>query len=392
MDKKDLAEKPLPYVVGTYYEPSLQTWLERRHEPYDFKFCEEGDWEKIRAFLQTYWDPGHVYVTFPELLRWQQYDEVRRSYNFVYAEHRETGEVFSCLAYIFTSHFDPDIAIKDLWLGLWRSKPGAPPGLGGELGRFLGHTVRPRSIGCLGLSKNTLAMIPRMGFTVARMQHHYLVNPELDEFRLVGRPDLAPRSTDGPATDAPILQELAPEQVRDHVIEGFEPETLVPAKTTTYLYNRFVRHPLLKYRFFAVKRGDRTLGIMVTRTVSALDAKAMQIVDYLGHDEGWVGLDRALLTLIRDSGAEFIDLYSYGIGDGELAASRMISHDASDAVIIPIYFDPFEKRNKDLDCGFMVLPGTRYRVFKGDSDQDRPNRPVSATLSKPEAVGAANDG
>jgi hypothetical protein len=381
MDKKEPAEQPLPYVVGTYYEPGLQTWLERRHEPYDFKFCEEDDWDRIRAFLQTYWDPGHVYVTFPELLKWQQYDEARRSYNFVYAEHRDTGEVAACLAYIFTSHFDPSITIRDLWLGLWRSKPGAPPGLGGELGRFLGHTVRPRSIGCLGLSKNTLSTIPRMGFTVARMQHHYLINPDLDEFRLVGRPDLAPASTDLPTDQSPTLQELDAEQVRDHQLEGYEPEKLVPVKTTTYLYNRFARHPLLKYRFFAVKRGDRTLGIMVTRTVAALGAKATQIVDYLGHDEGWIGLNHALFKLIRESGVEFIDLYSHGIGEGELAASRMVSHQADDPVIIPIYFDPFEKRNKDLDCGFMVLPGTRYRVFKGDSDQDRPNRPVSAAAT-----------
>ena len=318
-------------------------------------------------------------MTFPELLRWQQYDEATRSYNFVYAEHRETGEIASCLAYILTSHFDPNISIKGLWLGLWRSKPGAPPGLGGELGRFLGHTVRPRSIGCLGLSKITLARIPRMGFTVARMQHHYLLNPDLDEFLLVDRPDLAPAPTFMPSSYTPTLHELGPEEVRDFRIEGFEPEKLVPVKTTTYLYNRFARHPLLKYRFFAVKRGDRTFGIMVTRTVSALGAKAMQIVDYLGHDEGWIGLDQALIKLIRETGAEFIDLYSYGIGDGELAASRMVSHRADDPVIIPIYFDPFEKRNKDLDCGFMVLPGTRYRVFKGDSDQDRPNRPVAAS-------------
>jgi hypothetical protein len=393
MDKNETAPKPLPYVVGTYYEPALQTFLERRHEPYDFLFCDEENWGRIKQFLHTYWDPRHVYVTCPELLEWQQYDAVNRSYNFVYAEHRETKDIASCLAYIFTSHFDPDITIRDLWLGLWRSKPGAPPGLGGELGRFLGHTVRPRSIGCLGLSKNTLSTIPRMGFTVARMQHHYLINPGLTEFRLVGNPEMVPATTDKPTSDSPSLQELSPEEVRGFVIPDFEPECFVPVKTTTYLYNRFARHPLLKYRFFVVKRGGRALGIMVTRTVSAHGSKAMQIVDYLGHDEGWIGLNHALLKLIRESGVEFIDLYSYGIGDGELAASRMVSHQADDPVIIPIYFDPFEKRNKDLDCGFMVLPGTRYRIFKGDSDQDRPNRPVSgAPAEQPETEAAMASG
>ena len=60
-----------------------------------------------------------------------------------------------------------------------------------------------------------------MGFTVVRMQHHYLINPELDEFRLVGRPDLAPASTDRPTDQSPTLEELDAEQIR-HGVPVFE--------------------------------------------------------------------------------------------------------------------------------------------------------------------------
>jgi hypothetical protein len=104
----------------------------------------------------------------------------------------------------------------------------------------------------------------------------------------------------------------------------------------------------------------------------------MQIVDYMGDDEGWIGLGHALVDLIRKSDVEFIDLFSHGIGEAELAASGMVPHRAADPVIIPLYFDPFEKSSRDMDCGLMVLEGVTYRVFKGDSDQDRPNRPLSA--------------
>jgi hypothetical protein len=108
--------------------------------------------------------------------------------------------------------------------------------------------------------------------------------------------------------------------------------------------------------------------------VSALGASAIQIVDYIGHDRGWVGLGLALLQLIRDSGAEFIDLYSHGIGKAELKASGMIPHQEDDPVIIPLYFEPFKQRNVGLDYGYLALEGTNYGVFKADSDQDRPNR------------------
>ncbi len=52
----------------------------------------------------------------------------------------------------------------------------------------------------------------------------------------------------------------------------------------------------------------------------------------------------------------------------------MVPHPPGDPVVIPNYFEPFERRNKVLDYGFIVPSGVRYRMFKGDSDQDRPNR------------------
>jgi hypothetical protein len=173
------------------------------------------------------------------------------------------------------------------------------------------------------------------------------------------------------------LREISGEELLDIVIEDFVPESITPLKTNAYLYNRFVMHPLFKYRMFAVTYRGRVAGLLVTRTVSALGVKAMQIVDYLGHDNGLIGIGHALVDLIRESNVEFIDLYSHGVGEAELAASGMIPHRAADPVVIPLYFDPFEKDSHDLDCCIVALEGVTYRVFKGDSDQDRPNRLLS---------------
>jgi hypothetical protein len=106
MNKKIATDKPSDYVVGTYYEPALQARLERRHAPYEFKFCQEGDWDKLRAFIRNFWGANHIYVTCPELLNWQQYNKVEGRYNFVFAEHRETGEVLPASA-----SFSPRISI-----------------------------------------------------------------------------------------------------------------------------------------------------------------------------------------------------------------------------------------------------------------------------------------
>jgi hypothetical protein len=232
-------------------------------------------------------------------------------------------------------------------------------------------------VGGLGLSKQTVSVVPRLGFEVEPMEHHYLLNPDIAEFKLVGKADQGKRELDPATKGLSSLREVAADALLDIVIEDFVPESITPLKTNAYLYNRFVMHPLFKYRMFAVTYRGRVAGLLVTRTVSALGVKAMQIVDYLGHDNGLIGIGHALVDLIRESNVEFIDLYSHGVGEAELAASGMIPHRAADPVVIPLYFDPFEKDSHDLDCCIVALEGVTYRVFKGDSDQDRPNRLLS---------------
>ena len=42
-------------------------------------------------------------------------------------------------------------------------------------------------------------------------------------------------------------------------------------------------------------------------------------------------------------------------------------------VIVPKYFEPFEKKNINLDFAYKVNSKSLYFIFKGDSDQDRPS-------------------
>ena len=123
----------VPYVVLSEYEPSLKWRLEKRLEPYEFKFCEEEEWDELKDFIKTYWSADHVYVTSRELIHWQQYDQAKRSYNFTIARNKQDRQIYGCIAFIFTSQFDPAVSVRDLWVramaittqccsrGRWRS-------------------------------------------------------------------------------------------------------------------------------------------------------------------------------------------------------------------------------------------------------------------------------
>jgi hypothetical protein len=360
-------------VRMTDFEPALRRHLEAGFRRYEFGFCGADDWEALRLFLRDHWSATHPYVVSPELVRWMLRDPETGRYNCYLARHRASGEIHACATYLLTSQFDPALPVRDIWPGLWRSVPGAAPGLGGECLRRLMDEIRPRSIGGLGMSRNTVDILPRLGWTLGVMDHHYLLNPEIRDFRLVVGARPATPIARGSSGASHRLRDLDADEVRSLRIDGVDPFDRVPAKTGAYLCNRYARHPVYTYRLLAIENHHGPLGVLVSRTTGAEGARAVRLVDFVGRDEAWTGLGPALANLVGEERAEYADLYSAGLDTDLVRAAGMIPHPPGDPVIIPNYFEPFERMNKVLDYGYIAPPGVRYRMFKGDSDQDRPN-------------------
>lgn len=362
-----------PVVEMTPYPEPLRRRLERGYRKYDFKICQAVDWPRLKDFLRQYWGEQHPYVVSDSLLRWQMYNAEQDIYNFLYAEHRESGRIHSCLGCISTRHFDRDLPFLDAWPGLWVSAPEAAAGLGSECAIRYTKQIRARSLGVVGLTAHTRELIPRMGWTIDTMQHHYLLHPAKQEFRLVAGVEHAPSR---PAfTDTRChFTELTGAEVLSIEIEGHDATQDMPMKSPRYLYNRYIQHPVYRYRLFAIVHHQRVIGCLVTRLAHAHDACALRIVDYVGREEGLAGIADGLLRLLEETGAEYADLYSGGLSPDVLKRSGLVPHPEGDPVIIPNYFEPFEQRNKTLHYGYILPPGGHYRMFKGDSDQDRPNQ------------------
>ena len=71
----------------------------------------------------------------------------------------------------------------------------------------------------------------------------------------------------------------------------------------------------------------------------------------------------------------YIDLYSYGIPENEIKKCGFKVKNSKDKNIIPNHFEPFEQKNNKIIFGYLVdkLYKKKIRLFKGDSDMDRPN-------------------
>ena len=85
------------------------------------------------------------------------------------------------------------------------------------------------------------------------------------------------------------------------------------------------------------------------------------------------------MYLLKNTDAEYIDFYSAGIEEDDLAASGFTRCQAGDGVVIPNYFEPFIKKKIEIAYMISTPVGQKYRIVKGDSDQDRPNRIEGST-------------
>ena len=77
--------------------------------------------------------------------------------------------------------------------------------------------------------------------------------------------------------------------------------------------------------------------------------------------------------LLISEKSEYIDFYQYGISKNTFRNSGFIDVEKT-KIIVPNYFEPFIKKNINLNFAYKSsIKNRKIYFFKGDGDQDRPN-------------------
>jgi hypothetical protein len=149
-----------------------------------------------------------------------------------------------------------------------------------------------------------------------------------------------------------------------------------PAKPMEWFAWRYGSGAPWPYRFFLLKRASAEPLLIVARVMAAEGATCLRIVDCLGD---WAAAGRfapGFLPLLAREAHEYLELT---VGGPDLSAFEAGGFLAQpEGAIVPSYFDPFLKANAALGwtikLGKGATPLPAY-IFRGDGDQDRPNRP-----------------
>jgi len=341
-------------------------------------FCAKNEIKDVMNFVGEYWPKkNHILSHNKPLMNWQYFNKAGQSYNFVIARDSVNGSVLSVLGYIPTQRYDPALtSINTIWLALWLSRDDADiSGLGLMVYRFLVNNEDYEAIGVLGINSYATGIYEAMGYDLGILNQYYMLNKECSEFQIAVIPaDSKNRAIERIKNRKKFIK-VTTKNFKEisESISYVQPITIIPRKSPEYFYTRFLQHPIYNYHLYAILEHGIPQGIVALRCSNMADRCALRIVDYYGPVKGLLGTAPEFQFLMAEFEAEYCDMYNIGIGESILASAGFSKLNANSAIIIPNYFEPFEKRNVEIRYAIKSLGQGHYMLFKGDGDQDRPN-------------------
>ncbi|MEW7977351.1 MAG: hypothetical protein AB2814_07910 [Candidatus Sedimenticola endophacoides] len=270
-------------------------------------------------------------------------------------------------------------ALPDIAGSLWKVVPGeGAPLLGLRLRQFVMVNVPHRYFAAPGANVETRPIYHVLGMNWQRMAHYYLLNLELDTYRLAtvppgARAGVTPSPSPRPGTRLESVE--APRQLEAFAFD--RPADVAPRKDRAYVCRRFLDHPRYDYQLLLYHTRGEIPALVVCRWVEHKGCRAWCIVDYYGEERHLEGIIPHLYRRLVAQGGEYLDLVCLGFEARALERAGLTALDLDQqALIIPNYFEPFEARNVPLYAVSGRSERFRPRLCRGDGDQDRPNQPL----------------
>lgn len=339
---------------------------------YDIKYVPYGEVDKLQTFIEKHWKTSHALVRSTELLDFQHLDKHNNRYNFVVASNKITKDYDALLGFIPSSQYDKNLEENgDYWGAIWKVRTDVSNEeksfIGIEVFDYLLNKIGLKSIAAIGISSIAKKIYAIKDWQIGFLHHYYIINDRLDKFFIAKNVNKINRSCE---VSESVISTSYSVKWLDSDLNGIKIESKYrPYKTVDYFLNRYSKHPFYKYRFLGVYENNKLISIWATRTIFIEVSKVIRVVDVLGELKG--NINQQLMQLIYDEEAEYIDFLNYGVD--KLVFKQMGFNELSfdEDLIIPNYFEPFEQKNIKIELAYKA--DFNYVVFKGDSDQDRPN-------------------
>ncbi|WP_104401016.1 hypothetical protein [Vibrio penaeicida] len=326
----------------------------------EFKVCSLDMVDELIGFIDEHWRKDHIFTRDRKLFDWQHKNGDQ--YNFVLAMRGK--EIIAILGFIPTSQFSKTLEDqKEAWLAIWKVRDDIrQPGLGLLMLKFLKKELDLKLICSLGLSKQVVPIYKALKYEVGILNHFAFFNQTISNFSLVQPPNNYLAAVEHTSFSYQILNENDSFNGLEHLFASH------PKKDVTYIKNRYINHPVYKYEVVVIFEKNEPISLFIYRVNNVDDVLIARIVDMQGESILDSRFNHVISDLVSDKGFDYIDIVT-NINSDKNSGFRS---NASDQFVIPNYFEPFELKNISIDYAYQT-ENPNVRIFRGDSDQDRPN-------------------
>lgn len=323
----------------------------------------------VMRFIDEVWASGHVLSQSRQLMDWQHCDRMDPDgYNWFIGENVDR-HIQGVLGFIPTWLFDASLEAEPVvWLALWKTRT-APEnnGLGLALLRALAAWKPGSMIAVQGINPAHPPMYRALGFRVGELTQYFVCNPRLRQSLIA-----APAAAELPV---PAGGDAVFEAADGAAMAALELDSvLVPRKTPAYFASRYLDHPFYQYRLFVIRYRGAAAGLVAVRVATTASARVLRIVDFMGDDEIWAGCGSAIDGLMAQLNCEYADFWEFGLNAAAIERAGFRPVDRNGEIVVPNYFEPFLARNGRIEFAVRGAADSRLALFRGDGDQDRPNR------------------
>lgn len=324
------------------------------------------DIPKIMKFIDEHWKKGHIMGNDRTMFEFQHVRD--KEVFYIIAEDDIDGSLYGSMGYIPMAEHEWSCMSTVMIQALKNPENRM---LGQEMSQYFAKNMHCYNLFSVSIEKRYAAIISAMGGFIGKLNHYYRLGRNRD-FKIAKIADykkipimdmggkLIPLKTFSEFTSLANLNEI---------------HHTYPRRTPAYIEHRYYQHPYYDYKLWGIQGEQGIRSILVAREEFAEGACILRIVDFLGRDEELSLAGKALDKIITQGDYEYIDFYCYGIEDSILQDAGFSLRDDKDENIIPNYFDPFERKNVDINFHSWFSRG--IHVYRGFGDQDRPNHAIN---------------
>ena len=331
---------------------------------HEIRFCRMEEKKELQDFIKKHWKDNHVFTYDTSLLDNQHLDKEKGRYNFIIAENKQTHEIDAILGFIPTSHYDSNSNVENIWLAIWKVKDRyKSTGIGLELYLKLQRVYANASVGVVGISEDASKIYKAFRYKTGYLDHFYIKNNAITDKGIMIFDDAIYECKEKNVSIT--LKKISFSDLE----KGNLNCTVSPFKTKEYFLNKYLTNGSYNYLLYGFFRRNQLISVFVARIIRLNESKCMRIVDWMGsfpkkcHDQ--------YHDLIVSENCEYVDMLCHVPNKDDILDMGFYLKNP-ELTTIPNYFEPFVSENIDIRYAFKSH-SKEYFIFKGDSDQDRPN-------------------